>query len=446
MPTVRLWLSIAILFSTPLQAEVHHYQLDNGLILLVQPDHRAPVVVSQLSYRVGSSDENNGHSGVSHLLEHMMFQGTERYGPGEFSRIIAQYGGEQNAFTSHDYTGYYQRLAKDQLAISFELEADRMQNLSLSQARFDKEIQVVMEERRLRTDDNPNAILSERFNAAAYLSSPYHRPIIGWMNDLEHLTLEDTKAWYQRWYMPNNATLVVVGDVEPEQVYQLAQQYYGPLTPGRLVPSKPRVEVPSLGEKRLQVQASVRLPSLMLGYRVPSLATVEEAWEAYALDVLVGILDGGYSARLESELVREHKLASYVSAYYRLLSRYDSHVLFSAAPSQGVSLSALEQALRQQVERLQQHLVSDAELARVKAQTSADYIYAQDSISYQARLLTIGQILGVGWQEVQAYPDRINAVTAEQVRQVARKYLTDRRLTVATLEPDTTQSLGGEQK
>ena len=162
--------------------------------------------------------------------------------------------------------------------------------------------------------------------------------------------------------------------------------------------------------------------------------------------MLVGILDGGYSARLESELVREHKLASYVSAYYRLLSRYDSHVLFSAAPSQGVSLSALEQALRQQVDRLQQDLVSDAELARVKAQTSADYIYAQDSISYQARLLTIGQILGVGWQEVQAYPDRINAVTAEQVRQVARKYLTDRRLTVATLEPDTTQSSEGEQK
>ncbi|HDJ86948.1 MAG TPA: insulinase family protein, partial [Chromatiales bacterium] len=235
----RWVLPVLLLLFAPAVAAgpVHEYRLDNGLRVLVKEDHRAPVVVSQVWYKVGSGDEHGGITGISHALEHMMFQGTAKHPAGEFSRIVAANGGRENAFTGRDYTAYFQLLAKDRLPVSFELESDRMRNLSLKEADFRKEIQVVMEERRLRTDDNPQALTYERFNAAAFVSSPYHHPVIGWMDDLRNLKIGDLRAWYRRWYAPNNATLVVVGDVDPQAVLRLAERYFGPLPAGRPIHS-----------------------------------------------------------------------------------------------------------------------------------------------------------------------------------------------------------------
>ncbi len=237
---------------------VHEYQLDNGLKLIVKEDHRAPVVVSQVWYRVGASYEHDGITGVSHVLEHMMFKGTDKYPAGEFSRIISENGGSENAFTSQDYTAYFQRLEKSRLPVSFELEADRMRNLHLLDEEFQKEIKVVMEERRLRTEDKPTGLTYEQFMASAFVSSSSRIPTIGWMNDLENMQLADLQAWYERWYAPNNAVLVVVGDVEPEAVLKLAQQYFGPLQPETIVPPKPRVEPPQRGKRSITVQGARR--------------------------------------------------------------------------------------------------------------------------------------------------------------------------------------------
>ena len=218
---------------------VHEYQLDNGLKLIVKEDHRAPVMVSQVWYKVGSSYEHDGITGVSHVLEHMMFKGTSAHPAGEFSRIIAENGGSENAFTSRDYTAYFQTMEKSRLPVSFELEADRMRNLVIPEQEFLKEVQVVMEERRMRTEDNPQSLTYEQFNATAYVNSPYRIPVIGWMDDLESMHVEDLKSWYRKWYAPNNATVVVVGDVDPDQVYALAKKYFGPLKPSEIEPAKP---------------------------------------------------------------------------------------------------------------------------------------------------------------------------------------------------------------
>jgi zinc protease len=232
---------------------VNEYRLDNGLKLVVKEDHRAPVVVSQVWYRVGASYEHDGITGVSHVLEHMMFKGTDAHPPGEFSRIISENGGRENAFTSKDYTAYFQRLEKSRLAISFELEADRMRNLHLQDKEFQKEINVVMEERRLRTEDKPTALTYEQFIASAFTSSSVRIPTIGWMNDLENMELGDLQAWYQRWYAPNNATVVVVGDVEPKAVLALAKKYFGPLKSETIIPPKPRLEPPQKGKRYITV-------------------------------------------------------------------------------------------------------------------------------------------------------------------------------------------------
>ncbi|MFP3873678.1 MAG: M16 family metallopeptidase [Thiohalophilus sp.] len=422
-------------FIAPAFAQVHEYNLDNGMKLLVREDHRAPVVVSQIWYKVGASYEHNGITGISHLLEHMMFKGTEKHGPGEFSRIIAENGGRENAFTSKDFTAYFQQLEKSRLAVSFELEADRMRNLTLPEEEFDKERKVVIEERKLRTEDNPRAQTYEQFNAAAFMTSPYRQPTIGWMNDLENLEVADLRQWYRHWYAPNNATLVVVGDVEPDRVHALAKQHFGRIPAAEPPAIKPRVEPPHTGERRITVQEPAELPYLMLGYHVPVLNKVEAEWEAYALEVMAGILSGSRSARLPSKLVRGQQIAAGANANYSLYARQNEQFVLSATPAQGHDVAELEQALLTEIDTLRNELVSEQELDRIKAQVVASDVYEKDSMFYQAMQMGILETVGLGWQTMEQYREKINAVTPEQIRKVARKYLRADNRTVAVLEP-----------
>jgi len=362
--------------------KIHEKTLANGMKVIIKEDHRAPVVISQVWYQVGSAQEHSGITGVSHVLEHMMFKGTEKYPSGTFSSTVAGIGARDNAFTGRDYTAYYQLMGKQNLEVSFELESDRMLNLILDEEDFKSEVEVVKEERRLRTDDNPNARVYEQLYSTAFINNPYHHPIIGWMDDLNNLELVDLEDWYQRWYTPNNATLVVVGDVDPQATFALAEQYYAGL-PGRPVKaSKPRLEHPQTGPRRVTVKAVAKLPYMMLGYKVPSLATAENDWEPYALSVLASVLDGG-----------------------------------------------------PEIKQLQENLVSERELKRVKAQVIASEVYQQDSIQRQATVIGSLETVGLGWNLIGEYNQRINSITAEQVQEVAQKYLVEDGLTVALLQP-----------
>jgi zinc protease len=414
---------------------VHEFTLANGLKILVREDHRAPVVVSQIWYKVGSSYEPSGLTGISHLLEHMMFKGTSDVPGGEFSRIIAANGGDENAFTSHDYTAYFQTLEKDRLETSFRLEADRMRHLSLKPEDVTKETQVVIEERRLRTDDQPEALTQEQFLAAAYVTSPYRHPIIGWLQDIQAISPDDLRRWYQQWYAPNNATLVVVGDVDPAKVRELAEKHFGLLTPSTLAPPKPAAEIPQQGERRIVVKTPAEVPYVTLGYKVPTLKTAANDWEPYALAVLEGILDGGTSARLSRDLVRGSQVAAAADTSYNATSRLDELFMLAGNPAPGHTSAELEQALRAEVARLREEPVSADELARVVAQVVATDIYRQDSMFYQGMRLGILETIGLGWNRLDDYVQRVQAITPEQIREVARNYLTDDRLTVATLEP-----------
>ncbi len=418
-----------------LWAQVHEFRLDNGLRILVKEDHRAPVVVSQIWYKVGASYEHDGITGVSHVLEHMMFKGTKKHGPGEFSRIIAENGGRENAFTGRDYTAYFQQLEKGRLEISFEMEADRMRNLLLPPEEFAREVKVVMEERRMRTEDNPQALTYEQLNAAAFVNSPYHHPIIGWMEDLRSLEIDDLKEWYRRWYAPNNATLVVVGDVDPQAVLELARKHYGPLEPSELSPPKPRIESRQRGTRRVTVRVPAKLPYLVMGYKVPVLKTAEAEWEPYALEVLAGILDGGNSARLSRRLVRKQQLAANAGAGYDLYAMRQSLFLLDGTPAEKHTTAELEKALRAEIERLKEEPVTAEELARVKAQVVAGKTFERDSLFYQAMQMGTLETVGLGWRRMEEYSDKVAAVTAEQVRAVARKYLVDDHLTIAELKP-----------
>lgn len=433
--TVILILAAALAPAAALAQGVHEYVLSNGMKVLVKPDNRAPVVVSQLWYGVGSAHEHGGITGISHALEHMMFKGTVRYPAGEFSRIIAEQGARENAFTSRDYTAYYQVLAADRLEIALRLEADRMRNLALPEDEFVQEMRVIREERRLRTEDNPNALLFEQVNATAWLNSPYGIPVIGWMSDIENYTVADLRDWYDRWYAPNNATLVVVGDVDPDAVHRMARRYFGPIKARELPEVKPRQETRQRGERRVIVRAPARVPAVLMGYKVPVLATAEEDWEAYALLVAAGVLDGGESARFARNLVRERELAAGAGAGYSAFSRLDTLFMLSASPSQGTSLAELEAALTEAVERLKSEPVSEAELDRVKAQVVAREVYRLDSVEGQAMQIGALEKVGLGWRTLDEITERVRAVTAEQVQAVAQAYFDEDRRTVGWLEP-----------
>jgi len=414
---------------------VHSYELNNGLKVLVVENKRAPVVVSQVWYKVGSSYEPDGITGISHVLEHMMFKGTPKHPAGEFSQIIAANGGRENAFTSKDYTAYFQMISNKHLALCLELEADRMRNLSLNKADFVKELQVVKEERRMRTEDVPTALTYERFNAQFYTNNPYHHPIIGWVEDLNSLTIKDVRAWYKTWYAPNNATLVVVGDVDPNNVFELARKYFGGLKPSVIPELKPRHEVKQLGTQRVTVQVPAKVPYLIMGYKVPVLKTATKPGDAYALEVLAGLLDGGNSARLEKNLVRGREIATSVGVSYDLYARQESSFVLSAVPANNVATDVIEAAFKQQIHDIQNTPPDRKELDRVIAQVIASNVYQQDSNFYQAMQLGMLETVGLGWREKQEYVAGVRAVTPEQVQAVAKKYFVDNGLTVAVLDP-----------
>ncbi len=409
--------------------------LGNGLKVIVREDHRAPVAVTQVWYKVGSSYEPGGLTGTSHVLEHMMFKGTARLKPNEFSRIIADNGGEENAFTGSDYTAYFQTLAADRLEVCFRLEADRMHNLRLDPAEFAKELEVVKEERRLRTEDQPQSALYELFNATAYLAHPYRNPVIGWDDDLAHLTVADVKDWYQRWYQPSNATLVVVGDVDPARVFSLARRYFGGLPGGTVTPPKRQMEPPQRGERRVELKAPAEVPYLIMGYRAPSATADAADWEPYALEVLAGVLDGGESARLASELRRGQEIAASAGAGYRAFQRAPGLFLLEGTPAQGRTVEQLEQALRAQIRAVAEKPVQADELERVKAQVVAAEVYQRDSVFYQAMRIGMLETIGLNWRVGDDYVRRIRAVTPEQVQQVALRYLGEDKLTVGVLRP-----------
>ena len=430
---------IGLLFVIPTvaAANVSEYQLDNGLKLIVKEDHRAPVVVSQVWYKVGSSYEHNGITGISHVLEHMMFKGTESLGPNEFSQIIAANGGRENAFTGRDYTAYFQTLEKDRLEVSFRLEAERMRKLVIDDAELLKEREVVAEERRMRTEDNPHALVREAFNAMAFVNSPYHHPVIGWMSDINNYEASDLRQWYQKWYAPNNATVVVVGDVEPEAVYTLAKKYFGPLKPETTATVKPQIEVEQRGKRTIEVKAPAELPYMMMGWKVPVVKTIEkeQSWEPYALEMLAGILDGGASARFSRYLVREEEIAASVGVGYGLFSRLADMFVVVGTPSKGHSIADLQRAVMTQIEKLQTELVTEKELKRIKAQVVANAVYERDSVFYQGMQIGMLETIGLDWKLTDEYVENVQVVTAEQVQAVAVKYFKDKGLTVAELVP-----------
>ena len=381
----------------------------------------------------------NGKTGVAHVLEHMMFKGTKKVPAGQFSRQIAAAGGRENAFTGMDYTCYFQQLEKSHLPLSFKLEADRMENLVISKEEFAKEIKVVMEERRWRTEDKPQSMVNEQFQALTFRAHPYGRPVVGHMNDLENMTAVDAQEWYDNWYAPNNATVVVVGDVKAEKVLALAKQYFGKLKPKTLPVRKPQVEPEQIGTRRAVIKAPGKLPYLAMGFHTPTLesaTTPENAWEPYALDVLAGVLSGNASARLNQKLVRETSLAVSVGAGYDSTTRGRLSLFeLVGTPADGKTVEALEAALIAEIDKIKEDGVTQKELDRVKAAVIAADVYQLDSMFYQG--MQIGQLetMGYRWHLLKEYPERLKAVTSEQIQAVAKKYLVEDNMTVATLDP-----------
>jgi len=429
------WVLGCVLWAGLAQAEVFEKTLSNGLKVIVKEDHRAPTVVQQIWYRAGSMDEKTGTTGVAHVLEHMMFKGTKSVPVGEFSRRIAAAGGRENAFTSYDYTAYFQQLHKSKLPLAMQLEADRMHNLVLSEKEFSKEIKVVMEERRWRTDDDAHSLVGERLMATAYQEHPYHNPIIGWMNDLENMTYLDAQDWYKTWYAPNNATLVIAGDVKASEVFALAQRHYGRIPAGKLPKRKVAGEQPQLGIKRIVVKAPAELPYFIMAYHAPTMRDVEKDWKPYALSVLAGVLDGSESARLNKALVREQQVAISVGAGYDSTSRGPSQFTIEGTPASGKTIAELEAAIRAQLQAVVRDGVNEEELKRVRAQVTAAEVYKLDSVFYQA--MQIGQMesIGLTHHAIPVMLKKLQAVTAQQVQDVAREMLVDDHLTVAVLDP-----------
>ena len=427
---------LLVLAASPIaRANPFEKTLANGLRVIVKEDHRAPTAVHMVWYRAGSVDEKNGTTGVAHLLEHMMFKGTPTAGPGEFNRRVAAAGGRDNAFTSRDYTAYFQQVPKQKLEEMMQLEADRMRHLTLDPKEFAQEIKVVMEERRLRTDDQPQALLFEQMSGVAFQSHPYRVPIVGWMNDLENMTAQDARDWYERWYVPNNAYVVIVGDVAHERVFRLAEKYYGAQKPRALPLRKPQEEPVQAGIRRLTVKAPAELPVVLMSYKVPVIRDVEKDVNPYALEMLSAILDGHDAARFSRHLIKEQRLAVSAGAGYDSTARGPGLFYLQGSPSEGKTPAELEAGMRAELALIQKDGVAADELARAKAQLVAGQIYKLDSMFAQA--MEIGQLesVGISYRLNTRMIEKLQAVTAEQVQAVARKYFGNDTLTVAELDP-----------
>lgn len=431
-----------------LAAATTEFTLDNGLKVVVREDHRSPVLAVQVWYRVGSAYEPDGLTGMSHALEHMMFKGTTKVPGGEFSRLVSLYGGSDNAFTTDDYTAYYQVYTADKLPLALELEADRMRNLVLRPEDVAQEIRVVMEERRLRTDDNPDGIAGERFLSLAYLTSPSRVPTIGYMRDLEKLTLEDLRRWYDTWYAPNNATLVVAGDVDPAVVRAQVERFFGALAARPLPAVRTPRELPEPGDRFLSLQVPAKVPALYLSYNVPSFNTAP-AGDAEALRLLAGVLDEGFSARLETRLVRGQQVAAAIASGYDAFARGDTLFSLRAVPAPGRSLAELQAAITAEIEKLKTEPIEEDELKRVYAGLVSSDVFERDSVMAQATSIGHLESVGQSWRLVDAWPDALRKVSSAQVQAAAAKYLVPARRAVLHMVPgqlDTGEALAAKAK
>lgn len=415
----------------------HEYQLENGLKIIIKEDHRAPVAMTQIWYRVGSADEPLNKGGISHLLEHMMFKGTADVSSDDYERLIAKFGGVNNAFTSYDYTGYYELFPANRMALALELEADRMKNLVFDEKAFTKEHQVVMEERRQRTDDNPLAKAYESFRLLALPDSPKGESVIGPMSELESIKLTELKDWYKTWYAPNNATLVIVGDVEPKEVLAQVKRYFGDL-PASKLPTRPAVKQQGFrGYQKVDSEQAVQVPVLLMGYNVPSLSTVgaNNEKQAYALSLAQDVLDGGLSARLESRLIREQGLLTTVGTSYDLLDRGDGLFLIQATPREGVSLTQAQKAITAEINKLTTDPINADEISRAKTNTVTGLVYAQDSMEGQARMIGSLQSIGLDDRLLASLPAKLDGVSIADIQAASKKYLVNDNLTVMHIVP-----------
>ena len=430
-PVLAACCAISVSLAAPVTQET---TLANGLKVIVREDHRAPRVISQLWYRVGSIDEISGRTGLSHMLEHMMFQGTRQVSLSRFNQLLAEVGGEANAQTSRDYTMYYERLPAQHLALAFRLEADRMINLQLNDALLQKEREVVHEERRQRTDDDPGGLLMEAHASVAYSAHPYRNPVIGWPQDIRNWQLADLQDWYRRWYVPNNATLVVVGDVEAPAVFRLARQHFGALAarplPERRITSEPDPK----GERRVVVKAPSELSTLRLSFPVPGIQKPATDTEPYALDLLAGLLDGHNASRFAVNLIQSGKLQG-AGAGYGGLGRGPQQFVLAATLKPGQSATEAEALLLAEIRKIVDDGISADELQRIKTQYRAQRIFGQDSVENQAFEIGSMENAGFSWREIDTVYAGVERITAEDIRAVARHYLQTDRMTVAVLSP-----------
>lgn len=435
-PYISFWLLAISALAVSVQAaaaEPHEYLLSNGMKVLLVEMPKAPVATVQVWYKVGSRNEVMGRAGLSHMLEHMMFKGTAKYPKGSFSRLIRKNGGMDNAFTSQDFTAYFENLAADRVQLALEMEADRMQGLILDQNELKTEREVVKEERRLRTEDDPQGALVEALFAQAYLSHPYHWPVIGWFGDLDAMTLDDLQRHYDTYYSPNNATLIVVGDIKAEQLLPTIKHLFEPIPRGPEPKPVATMEAEQKGERRFLLKREAQVPFVMMGYRVPNYTSED----SYALDVLESILSRGKSSRLYQSLVYDQKLSLAVGAEYGLMQTDPGLFYFYALVSPGQKVEVVEEALHKEIKRLQSEAPTEQELQRAKNQVEAARIFEQDSNFRHAMLLGQAESVGAGWRKVDQFLERIRAVTARDVQRVAGQYLLEDSRTVGSLIPVT---------
>jgi zinc protease len=424
----------------PPASTAQQFILPNGLTVIIKPDRRAPTAVHMLWVRVGAMDEVDGTSGVAHVLEHMLFKGTDVLKAGEFSQKVAALGGRENAFTSKDYTGYYQQIPSSRLEDVIKLEANRFAKNQWADEEFKKELEVVKEERRLRTEDNPHALLGEAMSAVMFTASPYRRPIVGWMSDLDAMTPDDARAFYRQWYTPNNAAVVIAGDVDVAQAKALVEKHYGSIPQRALPARKPRDEPVQAGIRRLDFKAPAEQAYVTLAFKVPQItspaATDTATLDSYALTVLSAVLDGYSGARLDRALTQgDNRVADSAGAYCGMAARGPQICHLDGVPATGKTAAQVEAALREQVAKVARDGVTEAELNRVKTQWVAGQVYQQDSVFAQARSIGSNWVVGLPLDTDKVVIERLRAVTAEQVKAVAAKYFGDDALTVATLLP-----------
>jgi len=430
-PALLAFLAILCSWNVARANEPHEYLLSNGMKVLLVEVPKAPVATVQVWYKVGSRNEVMGRAGLSHMLEHMMFKGTAKYPKGTFSRIIRKNGGVDNAFTSQDFTAYFENLAADRVELALEMEADRMQGLLLDNSEFQTEREVVKEERRMRNEDDPQGALVEALFAQAFLSHPYHWPIIGWFADLDAMSLDDLQRHYDTFYSPNNATLIVVGDIKADALLPTIKQLFEPIPKGPTPKTTLAPEPEQRGERRFLLKRDAQVPFVMMGFRVPNFASDD----SYALDILESILSHGKSSRLYQSLVYEQKNSLAVGADYGLLQTDSGLFYLYSLVSPGAKPESAEESLQREITRMQNEPPSELELQRAKNQVEAAHVFEQDSNFRRAMLLGEMESIGAGWRRADQFLERIRSVTAKDVQRVAKQYLTQDNRTLGILLP-----------